>query len=140
MPTSAPSVYLTTEVMTATPQKLRLMLIDAALRFGKQAREGWRTQADGAASQSLVRCQEIVKELLASLGCAKNDLSRKMAGVYIYLFRTLTEAHLQRDAKKLDNALRVLEIERETWRLVCDKLGAQSRPTANSDAGISCQA
>jgi len=52
-----------------------------------------------------------------------SQLSRKVAAVYLFVFRTLMEATGEKSPEKLHDALRVLEVERETWRQMCDKLG-----------------
>jgi hypothetical protein len=46
----------------------------------------------------------------------------------LFLYRTTVEAQLQRDPNKLADVLRVLEIERETWRKVCEQLGSSRLP------------
>jgi hypothetical protein len=51
--------------------------------------------------------------------------------VYGCVFRTLVAAHLERSEKKLAEAASILEIERDTWRQVCQKLGGcKSDPAA----------
>ena len=121
---TARDCYLATQVMTATPQKLQLLLIDGAIRCGQRAKRMWQDGQDEAAGEALVRCQEIVGDLLASVASSTSDLARRMAAIYLYLFRTLTQAHLNHDPQKLDDALSVLEIEQETWREVCQKFGS----------------
>ena len=121
---AARDAYLTTQVMTATPQKLQLMLIDAAIRSAQQAGRHWQAGNEDAAGEALQHAQEVVSEMLASVGSARSEVSRRLAGIYLFLFRTLTEAHLQRDERKLADALRILLIERETWSQVCEKFGA----------------
>ncbi|MGW8257085.1 MAG: flagellar export chaperone FliS [Thermoguttaceae bacterium] len=119
--------YLVTEVMTAAPQKLQLMLIDAAIRAAQQARRHWLANDDQQAAQCLTRAQQIVGEILASLNYEiKSDLVKNVAGVYLFLNRTLLDASLQRSIEKLDDALRVLNIERETWRQLCEKLASEN--------------
>ena len=40
-PTPTPATtYLRTQVLTASPEKLRLMLLDGAIRFTRQGRDG----------------------------------------------------------------------------------------------------
>ncbi len=120
---NAPQSYLVTEVMTAAPQKLQLMLIEAAIRAAQRARQHWQAQEDLQASECLIRAQEIVGEILSALNYeVKSELVKKVAGVYLFLNRTLLDASLTRDINKLDEALRVLSVERETWRQVCEKL------------------
>ena len=88
MYSSARDRYLTTEVMTATPQKLHLMLIDGAIRLAQQARRHWETGGeDEKACEAVIRAQEIVTQLLAGLNRRENpDLSNKVAAVYLFIF------------------------------------------------------
>ena len=129
--------YLSTEVLTATPQKLHLMLVEAALRFTQRGRQLWETGQDAAACDSLVRAQNIISQLMAGLnyesGC---DIVPRLSGVYQFVFRTLLDANLHRDPEKLDEALRVLEIERETWREVCAKFPGPTGTAETSPARL----
>jgi len=124
--TPAPgSDYLTTEVMTATPQKLQLMLIEAAIRLAQQAKGHWTSDQDEAATAALLRGQQIMAQLLAGMNVnPSDDLVERVAGVYAFVYRALVKANLERDEASLSDALRVLEVERETWRLVCQQLGS----------------
>lgn len=126
MERSAHDTYLATEVMTASPPKLHLMLIEAAIRFATQAGQLWRGQQDAEASGALHRAQELAGELLAGLDReAQPELAAKAAAVYMFVFRSLVEAGLQRDEAKLNDAVRVLEVERDTWRQLCAMFGAR---------------
>jgi len=125
MQPSARESYLTTEVMTATPQKLQLLLIDAVIRLAQRARHHWRSGQDEEACAALIRGQEIVTEMLAGVNPrADTALAKKVAAVYLFIYRALMDAALHHDEKKLDEALRVLEVERGTWRQLCEELGA----------------
>lgn len=125
MASPARDSYLATEVLTAPPQRLHLMLIEAAIRCAERARQCWRANQPEQATEAVVHAEEIVGELLAGLNRETGgNLIRKTAAVYLFVFRTLMEANLGRDEGKLDDALRVLAIERETWRRVCGQIGA----------------
>jgi len=129
MESSARESYLVTEVMTATPQKLQLMLIEAAIRSAKRARKMWREEKHEQACEAMIHAQQVVSELLASLDReAAPELVRKIASVYLFVFRRLMEANYERDEEKLADALRVLEVERETWQSVCTELGSRKPP------------
>jgi flagellar protein FliS len=124
--------YFENDVLTATPQKLHLMLIEAAIRLGNQTLEHWREGRESQALEAILRCQRILAEMLKGLRPAQMpELVGKVASVYIFLYRSIVQAQLQRDPLRLTDALRVLEIERETWRQVCEQLGS-NRPSANS--------
>jgi len=125
--------YLTTEVMTAPPQKLQLMLLDTAIRSAERARLLWQETDEATAAGALDRAQLIVGEILAGLKReADPELVGKVSSVYLFLFRTLGDASVHRDQQKLEDALAVLRVERETWRQLCEKLaGASSSPDAD---------
>ncbi len=115
----AGDAYFNTQVLSAPRHKLHLMLLEGALRHGRRA-ETLLDQGHGAAAdEALIRGQEIVAELLAGLkpGLAP-ALVRKVAGVYVYVHRALVTAQSRRDVGTLREALRLLELECETWRAV----------------------
>jgi flagellar secretion chaperone FliS len=126
--TAARENYLATQVLTASPAKLQLLLLEGAIRHGRHAGDQWRTGNQEAAWQSLVRCRQIVTELLCGVKFDGTELTRRVRSVYGFVFRTLTEAQLERNEEKLDDALRILELERETWREVCER-HVNSTPT-----------
>ncbi|MBX7166523.1 MAG: flagellar export chaperone FliS [Pirellulales bacterium] len=132
MQPTARDSYLTTQVMTATPQKLHLLLIDAALRQTRLAIEGWQSERDEEAGEAVIRAQQIVTELLSNLNPeADRNLARRLAGIYMFVFRSLVNAHLRREVQSAEDAVRILTEERQTWALVCEQLPeAPVRPQA----------
>ena len=79
MPASARNHYLETEVLTATPQKLHLLLIEAAMRFAERARRHWRDGNREKAFQSLILAQEAVAKMLSGLNL-RDPLAAGAAG------------------------------------------------------------
>ena len=126
--------YLEMEVLTAIPQKLQLMLIEGVLRFGNQARQHWKAGDIPAASEALIRTQEIMAEIIGNLNPQSDpDLVRRMAYVYLFVNSRLIEANFERSEAKLDEALRIMTIERETWRLACQQ-AVGAKPSLATDA------
>ncbi len=124
MNNSAREEYLAQEVFTATPQKLQLMLLEAALRFGERTKKHWELGQPEKALESIQRCQSIVSELLGGLAPSRGtELYQRLSGIYLFSYRSLVEAARTQDENQLNDVLRVLQIERETWREVCEKLG-----------------
>src|SRR5262249_8375507 len=54
------------------------------------------------------------------------NLAKQVSTVYEFIFRSLVSAGNRHDSTSLEDAIRVLEIERETWRQLCDKLAAET--------------
>jgi flagellar protein FliS len=132
--------YLETEVLTATPHRLHLMLIEGALRFGHRARQLLENDDREQAGEALIRCQQIVAQLMAGLNREQfPDLAPQIASVYFFAFRCLIDAHLQHDLAQLNDALSVLAVEQETWRQVCRKFGSRL-PEADAGEGLKVQA
>jgi flagellar protein FliS len=124
--------YFTSKVLTAPPHKLHLMLIEGAIRFGQQAEEAMRRGDVAAASQPLMRTIDILGEMLVGVRESKTELNRKLADFYLFLFRRVSEAKVNDDVEKLAEALKLLEHERETWQLVCEKLETDQHCDAGS--------
>ncbi len=114
--------YLETQISTATPQKLRLMLIDGGIRFARLGQIAWQENRYDDAFEHVSRCRAIVSELLAGVRIDQSDLTRQVAAIYGYLFRLLTEAQALRDSERLEQVVRVLEEERVTWAAVCEQM------------------
>ena len=140
MSISSPGHYIETEVMTAPPQKLQLMLIDAAIRFSKRAKLHWEADDNDQAHEALVRAQQVMAELLAGLNReASPKLVGKIASVYVFVFRCLMEASFEHNLNKIDEAVKVLEVEQETWRQVCQKLAEDKLPERAASAPLTIQ-
>lgn len=122
MLTDTREIYLETQVQTATLQKLRLMLIEGALRFARRTQSLWHAGDCDAALESLIRTRDIISELIAGVQTSASPLARQVHGLYVYQFSALTEAQQTRDEHQLAGVIRVLEEERETWRQVCEQL------------------
>ncbi|MBC7854126.1 MAG: flagellar protein FliS [Pirellulaceae bacterium] len=120
---NAGHAYLETQIATATPQRLRLMLIDGALRRARQTAEAWAGPSPGDALEPLIGCRSIVAELIAGIREGSSPLADKVLGIYLFLFRELTEAQLRNDVARVGGVIRVLEEERITWQEVCATLG-----------------
>lgn len=134
-PNSPRHNYILAEVATATPQKLQLLLIEAAMKNVHRTKLLWQEQKYDVAIDSLIKAQDIVAEILCSFDKENfPDLAKKLASIYVFIFRRLAEASMSHDPAKLDDALRVLATERETWQMVCEKFGASTTESKTPDA------
>jgi flagellar secretion chaperone FliS len=138
------SHYLESKVLTAPPQRLHLMLIEGAIRFGRQAAEALERGDEAAAAGPLLRVIDIVGEMLAGVREQKSELNQRLVEVYWFVFRRATEAKINTDRAALEESLRLLEFERQTWQLVCEKFAGTEqagggRPAA-ATASLSLEA
>ena len=114
------ATYLEAAVATATPQKLRLMLIEGAIRFATSARKQWCDPISYEVLENLRRCHQILAELYASVRQEESEVAKTTAEVYLFLYREVLAVPADTDPSRLDGVLKVLDIERETWRQLCE--------------------
>ena len=116
------NAYLRTKVMTASPAQLRLMLFDGSIKFCRQARQAVAQKQFEDLYNSLTRAQKIVLELATSLNHETDpDLCDKLASLYNYIYLRLVDANLERDETAIDECIRLLEYERDTWAMLLKK-------------------
>jgi flagellar protein FliS len=124
--------YLRDAVLTATPEQLQLMLYDGAIRFSLQAKDAIIAKDYETSYEKLTRAQHIILEMRNGLNYDVNrELCERMAALYLFLYNKLVDACVNRDTQAIDDSLRVLRIERETWQILCDKLAAARKEPAN---------
>lgn len=122
-PPQTANPYLRTQVLTATPEKLRLLLLEGALRFLHQGREGLVRRDYNASYDGLSQARGIVVELMSSMKPdAAPELCARVQSLYTFIFKLIAEASLEKEPAKADKAIELLEFERETWVLAMEKL------------------
>ena len=127
--------YLEAQVKTATPQKLQLILIEAAIRFVKKAQMHREQEDEAAACEAIGRAHKIVTEIIGGLRPEVDpELVGRVAPIYVFVARSLAQAFSPENHRKLDDAIRVLEEEQTTWKLVCEQIAAES--AGQNDAAV----
>lgn len=138
--TTGSDAYLRTQILTAPPEKLQLMLYDGAIKFASQARDKVAQKNWEASCELLIRAQDIVLELMAGLRPQVNpSLCGKMASLYLFTYRRLVDANIEHDTKLIDDALEVLQMQRETWVELLEKL-ATEHVEEEAKSGVSVSA
>lgn len=131
----ATNPYLRTKIMTASPQELRLMLYDGAIKFCNQARAAMQKQDFEGSYTNLMRAQKIVLELSTSLDHkADPQLCDRLSALYTFIYRQLVDANINRDPAYIDEAVKLIGYERETWQMLMQKTG--KNPAASADQSI----
>ena len=120
--------YLQQEIASASPARLRWMLIRRAHELTTLVGQLWTTGQQALGDQWLLRIREILGELLAGVHDRSNPLSPSISDFYLFLLQLVTETQQTRDGERLEVMRDLLAIEAETWQLVVEKLGSQSLP------------
>lgn len=126
--------YLRSRVMSASPQELRLMLLEGGVKYARQGRDALARKDFEGVYNGLTACRNIVLELMTSIRVDPNpELAQRVRSLYTYIYTLLVEGGHEKDLKKLDTVIELLDYERETWLLLMDKLASEQGPAPKAD-------
>lgn len=118
-----------------------MMLLDGAVRFAERAKEGLQRKDYEQAYDGFSRCQGVVMELINGLRPEHApELCEKLASLYTYVYMQLVKACTGRDMALLDEALGLLQYERDTWALALERLGEERRSGTAGAGDVAAQA
>lgn len=143
---SAPNpadAYLRSKVLSARPEELRLMLIEGAIKFARQGGQGISTKNWELAYNGLSRAKNILLELISSLRPEiAPDICNRLSALYMFMYRRLLDANLEKNPAIVDEVVELLEYDRETWLMVIEKHRAESGlpPMRREDAAALARA
>lgn len=121
--------YLENQVLTASPHRLHLMVIDGAIRFARHGITAMLERRWEAMGQNLDRARDCVTELIGGLNAASEpQLAEQIKALFVFAYRSLIAGELERQPQRIEDAIRILDLHRETWVELGLKL--QSDPTA----------
>src|SRR5580704_2002091 len=104
----ASRAYASDSVLTASPEKLVVMLYDGAGRFLARAAAAFRAEDAATAGNALNRATAIIDELLATLDPAAGEMAQHLADIYLFCKRELLAARMKRDPKRIDRVAKLL--------------------------------
>jgi flagellar protein FliS len=114
--TSPYDVYQRTQVDTASPAKLVVMLYDGAIRFLRQAEAAMQQGDREKQNHFLVRAERIITELAGSLDMeAGGEIAQNLMALYQYMNEQLVMANLEDDLEKVQKVCEMLQSLREVW-------------------------
>lgn len=124
---NAADEYLYSQVMTAPPERLHLMVIDAALRFARQGAEALQASDFEKSFAALNRSRACVQEMIMAVNAEPNpQLANQFKSLLAFVYRNLALADHHHDAALVQDAIRILEIHRETWVELLEVVAPQS--------------
>ncbi len=114
--------YRRQSISTASPLDLVVAVYDGAIQRCHSAKQAMESGDLDDQHRHLIRAQQFVSELIASLEMQKGgQVSQNLFSLYAYCLNQLTEANVSDDPKGIDNCLRVLTELRDAWRQIRDQ-------------------
>jgi flagellar protein FliS len=128
--------YFKTKVLTASPEELKLLLIDGGLRFLRDGRRSLLNKDWEGVYTNLSQSKDIILELLNGLRPEiAPELCARQSGLYTWMIITITEAGFEKSVEKLDQVIDILEYERETWVLLMEKIAKERTASTGGATG-----
>jgi len=124
---NAQDAYLEGRVLAANPLELVGLLYHAATDAVREARRHLAAGDIAARSRAICRACDVLAELTNSLDIRRGgEIGTRLAQLYDYMQRRLTEANFQQSDPPLADVLGLLATLSEAW----DTLGRQARAAA----------
>jgi len=122
------NAYLESQVLTASPERLHLMVVDAAIRFARQGEEALEAGDIESAFSALASSRECVNEILTGIVADPNpELAERLKGLFVFVNQSLARADVNRNPQLVRDALAILQSHRATWQELIERL-QQTRP------------
>jgi len=114
--------YVETDIVTASPARLVLVLYEAGIENILKAKKCIQAGDICGKGEHIGKAIDILSELNKSLNMEKGkDLARNLESLYRYCVECMVSASIKIETAQLDNALNVLCTLREGWETVLSK-------------------
>jgi len=125
--------YLESMIATASPAKLRSMLIERGVEVARHLAGMWReTPGKRGTNEHSLKLFELLTELLSGVTDKQVEVCRTVADLYVFLCQHLIAAEENGDASMIDEIRLVLETEAETWRMACAQATGNAPATSRA--------
>jgi len=118
--------YKETQIKTATPGKLILMMYDGAIKNLNQALQDMEDEHRryDSISNSLIKVQDIIAELMISLDFERGgEIAKNLFGLYVFMNQRLLDGNIKKDKAPLEEVKTLLIELRGAWAEAADKAG-----------------
>ncbi|MBV9135216.1 MAG: flagellar export chaperone FliS [Chloroflexi bacterium] len=122
--------YRQTQIQSASPVELVVMLYRGAIRFTKVGIDGVNRRDVPVAHNGFVRAQDIVSELATTLDFERGgEVAEQLSAIYAFVMTLLLEANVRKSVTPAEHAVRLLESLLSSWERL-SRAQKSSSPTA----------
>jgi|SRR3982074_3787964 flagellar protein FliS len=113
-----PRAYRESAVLSASPERLIVMLYDGARRFLNQASVAMREGQVELSHLKLRRAEDILQHLRDTLDLDQGEIALRLQAIYLFCQRHLRQARLDRDPAKIEQVSSLLSGLRDAWSTI----------------------
>jgi flagellar protein FliS len=108
--------YQSTQVNSASPEKILIMLYEGAIKFSRMALDRLEKNDIAGKGKYIGKTLAIVSELMSTLNHeVGGEISLNLERLYIYLVDELSRANMNNSVNSLENVIRILDVLSGTW-------------------------
>ncbi len=110
------NTYQETAITTQSRGRLVVMLYDGAIKFLRQAVQDIQRNDMAAKGKHIGKAQDILFELNTVLNMEQGgQVAQNLRSLYTFMHRHLSEANLQKDTRKIQEVIGILEELNQGW-------------------------
>jgi flagellar protein FliS len=129
--------YRQTQVTTVDKGRLIVLLYDGAIKFLNQAKECVVEGDIAGKSNNINRALDIIAELNQSLNMTEGgEISKNLRQLYLFWSEHLIQAKIKKDAKNVDDVIKMLTSLNEAWNHVVGQPEAQEVISHNENKNL----
>lgn len=108
--------YQQSQIQTASPEKILIMLYDGAIQFLNKALKALKDKDIQETHNNIIGAQRIITEFMNTLDVKSGgDVCKNLYSLYEYLHYRLVQANIQKNPQMIEEVLRHLKDLKETW-------------------------
>lgn len=108
--------YQQTQIQTASPEKLLIMLYDGAIQFLNKALRAIQDQNIQESHNNIVGAQKIIAEFMNTLDLeVGGDAARSLYNLYEYLHYRLVQSNINKNPEMITEVIDHLKGLKQTW-------------------------
>ena len=128
--------YKATSIQSASKEKLLLMLYEGAIKFCKKAVIAIENGDIAARGENVSRAYDIVLELMNTLDHkVGGEIAANLEQLYMFITDELTQANINNDVNRLNNAIRILTTLYDGWKQAIEQLKKNDVKKTSSSGG-----
>ncbi len=108
--------YQKTQLETASPEKILIMLYNGAINFLKKAKIAFDNSDKIEAHNNIMAAERIIMEFMTTLDMdLGGEMAKNLYSLYVYLYNRLVECNMKNKPEILDEVIGHLVKLRDTW-------------------------
>ncbi len=115
--------YLESHIMTAPAHQLHMMVVGGAIRFAIAGKEALLEKNYEQSHLALSKSRDFITELISGLDDERApEMIESLRALFAFAYKNLAQADIEHNTELIDHAIRVLELHKETWLELIEKL------------------